>query len=120
MAIRAQTPDENYEVVAAAMIAEGVTETKKGEVLATALRGTKIDQLWPAVPLRLKNRGAFDRATARGSLQTEAAQRLFDELVAEALPRVRWRTKGRGLVFFSANCIAMRAEEMALEAALAK
>ena len=115
MRIREQTEDdENFAMTALEMLAEGQAETPVGAAIAKALQGTRLDRLFGDVPMEFRCRASASFKAARMALQTEAAKQLFDQLVAEAMRRVRWRPKAKRVAVAAASAIALQEDAKAI------
>ncbi len=99
----------NYSSTALELLLTG-ERIPKADAITKALQGTRLLAMIEAVPLDLKNAAAFDRQAAREMLKTDGARKLFDELVAEGLPRLRLRPKARSVVIAIASAVALHAE----------
>ena len=75
---------------------------------------TRILTLFAAVPIEIRNSVMFDRSEARAALKTDAARKLFDELMTEAWGRVRWLPRGPLVATAMISCIAMATDAVAL------
>ena len=106
---REQSEFENFSTLAAL---PADLESHRAVRVAQIFRGTKIEKFWPAVTVENKNRASLNLDTARSLLKSDLAKRLFEELVTEILPRVRWNRKGRQLVTFAACAVALREDEL--------
>ncbi len=107
-----QTGENNYSSTALELLLTG-EHSPRADSVTRALAGTRLLALIEGVPIAVKNAAAIDRQSARDMLTTDAARKLFDELIAEGVARVRWRPKGRLVVTMIASAIALHADRQA-------
>ena len=98
----------DYLSAAVALAAEGAPPDPRSEAISRALSKTRVLTLFAAVPLEIRNAAMFDRADARAVLKTDAARKLYDDLMAEAWGRVRWLKRGPEVAVASVRELRIR------------